>query len=105
MKTFKHIIILSLILFLIQSCNERVQADKPEDGNSVSTFELKGKDTINVTDSRGHKLGRWITSPYQVKTEEGFYKDNKKEGVWKKFSASGQLTDSLFYRNDTLIIN
>lgn len=65
----------------------------------------------NVTDESGYKQGQWkITGadkplpgygPTQV-IEEGFYKNNRKEGSWKKYYPNGKVEHVLNYLNGKL---
>lgn len=90
------------------------------------SYELMGpdgKDTINFTYD-GKKEGRWIVRDH-VKVEvslckdsthkdskkhsyskieyciveEGFYKNDKKEGLWRHYHPDGSVKDSVFYKN------
>ncbi len=53
-------------------------------------------DTLNCIDQKDKKQGPW-THRYETMRgepgyeEEGFYKDNRKEGEWRMFSLSGDL--------------
>ncbi|HEY0677861.1 MAG TPA: hypothetical protein VGD17_06230 [Chitinophagaceae bacterium] len=56
---------------------------------------VKG-DTLNCTDVKGLKQGKWIVKYDQVRGEPGFeeegeYKDGKKEGTWRKYNLEGDL--------------
>ena len=64
----------------------------------AQTFEIKDGDTINLTDSNGKKQGFWtITNKiakkpgyrYDQVVEEGYYKDDKKNGKWKEYYENG----------------
>ena len=65
----------------------------------------------NVTDAQGLKQGIWtITAgeknasgydPSQI-IEEGFYKDGRKDGLWKKYYNNGQLEHQLTFKEDKL---
>ena len=53
-------------------------------------------DTVNVVDKKGLKQGKWIISVGEVRgepgyDEEGIYKNDKKEGVWRKYTSQGDL--------------
>lgn len=61
------------------------------------TYQLNAKkDTINCTDFNDLKQGYWYTKVvnnhgepgYQ---EEGYYKDNKKEGAWTRYNLMGDV--------------
>ena len=56
---------------------------------------VKG-DTLNIVDNAGLKQGRWVITVPPLRgepgyDEEGYYKDDKKEGVWRKYSSMGDL--------------
>lgn len=67
-------------------------------------------DTINKIDCNGFKQGHWINSHFAVpdgqrnaswvKVEEGEYKDNNKQGYWKRYNPEGDIIDSIRYKND-----
>lgn len=53
-------------------------------------------DTINIVDKKGLKQGRWVITVPELRgepgyDEEGEYKDDKKEGVWRRYTAQGDL--------------
>lgn len=53
-------------------------------------------DTINRIDLKGMKQGPWVEHVAPLRgedayDEQGFYKDDKKEGTWKRFSPEGDL--------------
>lgn len=54
------------------------------------------KDTLNRTDLNGLKQGPWVVHVDPLRGEEGYdeqgiFIDDKKEGVWKRFSTEGDL--------------
>jgi antitoxin component YwqK of YwqJK toxin-antitoxin module len=56
---------------------------------------VKG-DTLNITDKKGQKQGKWIVRYEEVRgepgyEEEGIYKDNRKEDTWRRYSLMGDL--------------
>jgi antitoxin component YwqK of YwqJK toxin-antitoxin module len=56
---------------------------------------VKG-DTLNRVDPNGLKQGRWVSHVDALRgepgyEEEGVYKDDKKEGVWRRYSLEGDL--------------
>ncbi|MEJ7768371.1 MAG: hypothetical protein WKF89_11215 [Chitinophagaceae bacterium] len=56
---------------------------------------VKG-DTLNCVDSRGHKQGKWVVRYNEVRGEPGFeeegvYKNDKKEGAWRRYTLIGDL--------------
>lgn len=65
--------------------------------SQCKTYQLNAKrDTINCTDFQNHKQGNWVTRivnnhgepGYQ---EEGFYKNDKKEGAWTRSNLIGDV--------------
>ena len=62
------------------------------------TFKIIGNDTVNFKDKKGQKNGKWIESvPFG--NEIGTYKNNKKDGVWRKYSYNGELEDEERFDN------
>lgn len=115
MKKIMLLLILISILGFVLSCNNEQTKNKSTNKTSIISYEISpnNKDTVNVTDGSGFKQGHWIITKYavlnknngaeRIKVEEGVYKNNKREGFWKKFSESGQLIDSVNYENDKVI--
>ncbi|MCW3119016.1 MAG: hypothetical protein JWM28_3098, partial [Chitinophagaceae bacterium] len=63
---------------------------------------VKG-DTLNRVDKNGKKQGPWVSHFDELRgepgfEEEGFYKNDKKEGVWRKYSLVGDLIAMENYR-------
>ncbi len=59
------------------------------------TVSLKG-DTLNKVDLKGKKQGPWVIHVDDLRgergfEEEGYFVDDRKEGVWKRFSLDGDL--------------
>lgn len=60
-------------------------------------FMLSPKgDTLNIVDKKGLKQGRWVNTIPEIRgepgyEEEGYYKDDKKTGPWRKYNATGDL--------------
>lgn len=53
-------------------------------------------DTLNRVDYKGLKQGPWVVRVDQIRgergyEEEGFFKDDLKEGTWRRFSLEGDL--------------
>jgi len=78
----------------------------------VNTSVIEKSDSINYTDAQGWKQGRWIESSdgddaegcsAGTKIEDGFYKDNRKVGVWRRYWCSGKLKNELVYNADRTI--
>jgi len=60
-------------------------------------------DTLNIVDKKGWKQGKWVNTVGEVRgepgyEEEGFYKDDKKEGKWRKYTANGDIIAIENYR-------
>jgi hypothetical protein len=61
------------------------------------TYQLTSrKDTLNRTDLKGLKQGPWVIHVDPLRGEDGYdeqgiFIDDKKEGVWKRFSSEGDL--------------
>ena len=78
MQTLKPILVLTVVLFVFQSCGDKPQAHKP----CNSSYEIHPsniRDTVNVLDCDGLKQGKWVPT-----------KMNK-------------LTTTTYYHNDTII--
>jgi len=61
------------------------------------------KDTLNCTDYSNHKQGKWVVNvPPKYGnpgySEEGIYVDDKKEGLWRHYSAQGDILAMENYR-------
>ena len=61
---------------------------------------------INRTDAQGQRQGYWIikgsmlsdaTYKPEEKVEEGNYKNNRKDGLWKKYWPGGKLRNEINY--------
>ncbi|MEI7734525.1 MAG: hypothetical protein WCI49_03620, partial [Ferruginibacter sp.] len=61
------------------------------------SFQLTEKgDTINIVDKDGKKQGRWVNRIEEIRgepgyEEEGLYKNDNKEGVWRLYNLTGDL--------------
>jgi antitoxin component YwqK of YwqJK toxin-antitoxin module len=61
------------------------------------TYSISAKgDTINAIDKKDLKQGKWVIRVEEVRgepgyEEEGIFKDNNKEGVWRMYNLSGDL--------------
>ena len=65
-------------------------------------ISVKG-DTLNRVDMKGLKQGPWVVHVNELRgergyEEEGFFVNNKKDGVWRKFSLEGDLIAIETYR-------
>lgn len=59
-------------------------------------ISVKG-DTLNAVDNNGKKQGPWVVHIDALRgepgyEEEGYYEDDQKEGVWRKYTLTGDLT-------------
>lgn len=53
-------------------------------------------DTLNVVDKNNLKQGKWVNAIGEIRgepgfDEEGFYKNDKKTGPWRKYNTTGDL--------------
>lgn len=61
------------------------------------TFKLSDRgDTLNCVDLKGKKQGPWVVSVPEQRgnpgyEEEGEYVDDRKEGIWRKYSQQGDV--------------
>ncbi|HEV2352652.1 MAG TPA: hypothetical protein VGR89_00275 [Puia sp.] len=63
---------------------------------------VKG-DTLNCVDQQDRKQGRWSVHTDELRGEPGFdeegvYKDNRKEGMWRIYDLDGDLTGLEYYK-------
>lgn len=72
------------------------------------TYEVVGKDTLNLIDVAGKKQGKWIVrgkhkpgTCYQPeqKVEEGKYADNRKTGMWIEYYCNSNMKNKLTFVN------
>lgn len=66
------------------------------------TISAKG-DTLNCTDVRGRKQGKWVVQVPPLRgepgyEEEGIFVNDKKEGVWRRYNMQGDLLAIENYR-------
>ncbi len=59
------------------------------------TLSPKG-DTLNIIDKKGLKQGKWVNTVGELRgepgyEEEGYYKDDKKTGPWRKYTTNGDI--------------
>lgn len=75
----------------------------------AQSFELSGKDTINVTDANGKKQGKWVIKNATLHkpcyaddqtVEEGKYIDSKKTGPWKEYYCNKNIKSIITYENN-----
>lgn len=127
MKKLTLFLTLFITLVMIACQNEEKPLGRPLGECSFELTGPGGKDTVNLIYD-GKKEGRWIFRDH-VKVEvslckdsthkdlkkhsysemqycvieEGFYKNNKKEGLWKHFNPDGTVKDSVVYKNGDVV--
>ena len=84
-----------LIIFLLISINGYSQC-------KTFIIGVKG-DTLNCTDTKGKKQGRWVNELPPLRGEPGYeeqggYINDKKEGQWQQFTLDGDLLAIENYR-------
>jgi antitoxin component YwqK of YwqJK toxin-antitoxin module len=68
------------------------------------TYQLTaGGDTLNAIDNNDMKQGKWVIHVEPLRGEPGFeeegvFKNNNKEGVWRKYSLAGDIIAVEFYK-------
>ncbi|HMO62137.1 MAG TPA: hypothetical protein PKC39_07810 [Ferruginibacter sp.] len=78
------------VILLLVFCTTRIQAQYKE-------YKLSPNgDTLNAIDLKGQKQGKWVNTVPEIRSEpgyeeEGYYKDDKKTGTWRKYNANGDL--------------
>jgi len=60
-------------------------------------------DTLNIVDNKGMKQGKWVNHIEPLRgepgyEEEGIYKNNNKEGIWRQYSLQGDIIAVEFYK-------
>jgi antitoxin component YwqK of YwqJK toxin-antitoxin module len=60
-------------------------------------------DTLNAIDNNGMKQGKWVIHVDEIRgepgyEEEGIFKKDKKEGVWRVYNLNGDLIAVEFYK-------
>jgi hypothetical protein len=82
-KIYQAIFILSLLL-----CANFSQAQ-------LKSFKISAnKDTINKIDKKSYKQGKWVFRTEELRgepgfEEEGMYKNDMKEGIWRRYTLMG----------------
>jgi hypothetical protein len=83
----RRLIILSLLLlsFQLDSYAQYKQFKLSPDG-----------DTLNIIDQKGLKQGKWVNTIPALRgeagyEEEGEYKNDKKDGIWRLYASSGDI--------------
>ncbi len=70
---------------------------------SYSQTETYQGKPVNATDGSNLKQGAWVKFIAGDKTkvsEEGIYKDGKKEGIWKEYYKNGNLKSEITFTNN-----
>ena len=79
------LIVVALLLFVLNGSAQ------------YKDYSLSPKgDTLNATDHKGLKQGKWVISVGELRgepgyDEEGFYKDDKKTGAWRRYNSTGDI--------------
>ena len=93
---FKNILKLLMLLVLLLVGFTALPQNK--------SFILSPKgDTLNKVDKNNLKQGKWVISMPELRgepgyDEEGFYKDDKKNGSWRKYNVTGDILAVENYR-------
>ena len=66
------------------------------------TLSVNG-DTLNAIDSKGLKQGKWVVKVAELRgepgyEEEGIYKNDKREGIWRRYNTHSDLLAIENYR-------
>ncbi|MEP7109069.1 MAG: hypothetical protein ABI760_13840 [Ferruginibacter sp.] len=86
------LIVVAILMFLINGSAQ------------YKDFSLSPKgDTLNATDNKGLKQGKWVKSVGELRgepgyEEEGFYEDDKKTGTWRRYNSTGDIIAIENYR-------
>ena len=68
------------------------------------TYQLSTDgDTLNAIDKKDMKQGKWVIQVEPLRgepgyEEEGIFKNNNKEGIWRKYSTTGDIIAVEFYK-------
>ena len=86
------LLIIILFLFLMNGSAQYKSYKLAENG-----------DTLNAIDKSGLKQGKWVIHMDELRgepgyEEEGIFKDDKREGVWRRYSLSGDIIAVEFYK-------
>ncbi len=90
----RQLLVLAIILFLFLM-NGMAQ---------YKSFKLNAQgDTLNATDKNNLKQGKWVAHIDELRgepgyEEEGIFKNDKKEGIWRRYSLTGDIIAVEFYK-------
>ncbi|MCW3090617.1 MAG: hypothetical protein JWP81_1686 [Ferruginibacter sp.] len=90
----------SFITVILMFCAINVSAQK----TAYKSFSLSPKgDTLNAIDTKGMKQGKWVITVGELRgepgyEEEGFYKNDKKDGTWRRYNTTGDILAIENYR-------
>lgn len=127
MKTIRLLLPFIIIIVTIACQDKPAYHEKPIGECSYELIGPAGKDTVNLIYD-GKKEGHWVVKDHvsvEVSlckdsthkdskkhsyrkieyciVEEGFYKNNKKEGLWKHYNPDGNVKDSVVYKNGEVV--
>lgn len=83
----RQLLVMTILLFLFFT-NGMAQ---------YKSFKLNAEgDTLNAIDNKDRKQGKWVIHVEPLRgepgyEEEGIFKDNNKEGIWRKYSLQGDI--------------
>ena len=86
LKTLGFFSVLMLLIAVSNSVNAQ---------SKYKSFKISAKgDTINRVDQKGYKQGKWVKRTEELRGEPGFeeegvYKDDMKEGIWRRYTLHG----------------
>ena len=115
-------------VFILAACNHS-NKNTPENNSAAKTLNTDSagqnsaqshsklvkalvKDTVNrlnYIDSDGKRQGHWIITDKMrhlpgydsnAKVEEGYYRDNMKEGQWIEYNADGSVKSTINYKDN-----
>lgn len=74
---------------------------------ACTTLITAAQEVTNQVDAKKRKQGPWIEQVESIRGEPGFswegvYKNDRKEGIWKKFDVNGDLLAEETFKNGTL---
>lgn len=72
-----------------------------------AVLAVSAQQAANRTDDKKRKQGPWVEQVESIRGEpgyswEGVYKNNKKEGIWRKYTVNGDLLAEETFRNGAL---